>query len=160
MASGGMATGTTAIPRGTPIFSSDLTATSQNPFLSMQWKDRHVLGSTDGHIQLGTTRTETKPPTIVLETLCHAPGTPAPGHTLLEAEDAFGMHNSTPAHSCGHSSTELPREPKAVLQTHTGFLAHPQQGCQGCALRQDRRAGRKMEQYCCGHLATDHIHCR
>lgn len=36
--------------RDTPIFSSDLTETSQNPFLSTQQKDRHVLGSTDGHI--------------------------------------------------------------------------------------------------------------
>lgn len=143
----GTTTGTTSQSTGTPTFSSDLTATSQNPFLSVQWKDRRLLGSTDGHNQLSTTRTETKPPTIVLQMhfKCNIPGTPAPGHTLLGAEDAFGMHKGTPAHSCGHSSTELCFKPTLASEPIPSRAA---------------KAGRRMEQCSCGLLATDHIHCR
>lgn len=50
------------------------------------------------------------------------------------------MHDGTPAHSCGHTSSERPREPKSALQTHISFRAHPQQGHHGCALQQGWQA--------------------
>lgn len=64
------------------------------------------------------------------------------------------MHTGTPAHSCGHTSSELPREPKSALQTHISFQAHPPAGlpqlCPAAGL-----AGRWSRQ-----LATEHSHCR
>lgn len=71
MASGGMATGTTAIPE-------------EHQSLALIWQQYHrtlfsaCRRKTDMYLvaQMDTTRTEMKPPTTVLQTCCNAPGAP------------------------------------------------------------------------------------